>query len=75
MLEHLHRKIKQIATSLQRWNLYHQNTKNTTTYSKNLKKVFHEIVLEATGKLATGIIYNINEKKNGNSSGIMTLFA
>ena len=72
MLEHLPGKIRQIATSLQRWNFYHQNTGNTATYSKNLKRVFflpkhsendHEIVLEAPGKLATGYIYNTNEEE------------
>ena len=72
MLEHLPGKIKQAATSLQRWNLYHQNTRNTATYSKNLKKKIplpkhsendHEIVLEAPKKLATGFIYNTNEKE------------
>ena len=41
MLEHLPGKNRQAVTSLQRWNSYHQNTKNTTTYSKYLKNVFH----------------------------------
>ena len=38
VLGHLPGKIKQITTNLQRWNLYHQNTRNTATYSKSLKK-------------------------------------
>ena len=72
MLEYLPGKIKQAATSLQRWNFYHQNTGNTATYSKNPKKKIplpkhseddHEIVLETPGKLATGFIYSTNEEK------------
>ena len=79
MLEYLPGKIKQAATSLQRWNFYHQNTGNTATYSKNPKKKIplpkhseddHEIVLETPEKLATGFIYNTNEKKNESFSGL-----
>ena len=51
MSEYLPGKIRQAATNLQRWNLYYQNTKNTATYSKNLKKVFHcRNILKTTTK-------------------------
>ena len=71
MLGHLPGKIKKIVTSLQCWNLYYQNTKNTQCFRKPRKNIplpkhfenDHEIVLETPGKLATGFIYNTNENE------------
>ena len=52
-------------TNLQRWNLYHQKTGNTTICFLLLKHFEndHEIVLEILGKLATGLNYNTTNKK------------
>ena len=51
MLGPLPGKIKQTATSLQRWNFYHQNTGITVTYSKSPKRGFHcRNILKTTTK-------------------------